>query len=170
MRREINTLARGAPSPITDWLRALIRDRVQDDAERVGVIGMCLSGGFALALIEEKQVIAAIGSQPSLPMSPRGKVDIGYSADGENGSQKDRIKAAAKEKGCALAMRFRGDTISRQGHIDAWAEVFGGTTDDGGYLRVRQFPGFFNHSLLTAQRHAEALSEMHAYLDQQLAR
>src|SRR3954470_23936910 len=80
--REFAAFARGADRPIAEYTRALARhlhDRV--GGRGVGVIGMCFSGGFALAAAGEPAVLTSVASQPSLPL-PVGsarKHDIGMS-------------------------------------------------------------------------------------------
>lgn len=69
--REFANLRAGVSAPVTSWLRALaayISERNND--ERVGAIGMCLTGAFAIPLIIEPGVAAAVAAQPSVPLSP----------------------------------------------------------------------------------------------------
>lgn len=66
--KEFSVLASGQTSPITEWLRALCRDVFKRcGGKGVGAIGMCLTGGFALALMVDEAVMAPVLSQPSLP-------------------------------------------------------------------------------------------------------
>ena len=52
--REFTTWALNRTSPIIDWLRALARDlHEQCGGPGVGAIGMCFTGGFALAIIKD---------------------------------------------------------------------------------------------------------------------
>jgi dienelactone hydrolase len=55
--------------------------REKGDHPGIGVIGMCFSGGFALAAAVDESVIAAIGSQPALPwpLLPGSGADLGLS-------------------------------------------------------------------------------------------
>jgi dienelactone hydrolase len=66
--REFNIWSAGKSSPIVAWLRALAR-QVHDECggKGVGAVGMCLTGGFALAMMTEPCVVAPVLSQPSLP-------------------------------------------------------------------------------------------------------
>jgi len=71
--REFSVLAKGASSPITDWLRALCRHAHQEcGGPGVGAIGMCLTGNFALSLMVDETVMAPVLSQPSLPFPVSG--------------------------------------------------------------------------------------------------
>ncbi len=82
--KEFATLAAGRTSPVTVWLRHLARD-LHDElgGPGVGVVGMCLTGGFALAMMVDDEVVAPVLSQPSLPF-PVGKGrkrDLGISVE-----------------------------------------------------------------------------------------
>ncbi|NOJ41048.1 dienelactone hydrolase family protein [Bradyrhizobium australiense] len=68
--KEIHMLARNETSPIVVWCRALCDQLKADDPSYpgVGVVGMCLTGGFALALIANASVRGGVVAQPSLPL------------------------------------------------------------------------------------------------------
>ena len=67
--REINLFAARKTSPVVDWLRALCRKvKTDSGAKGIGVVGMCLTGGFALALVAEESVLAPVVAQPGLPL------------------------------------------------------------------------------------------------------
>lgn len=78
--REVFVFLTGRTSRIATWLRALAA-KEKGDHPGVGVIGMCFSGGFALAAAVDDSVIAAIGSQPALPwpLLPGSGADLGLS-------------------------------------------------------------------------------------------
>lgn len=66
--REFTVWATGQTSAITTWLRALAKDaHAACGGPGVGAIGMCLTGGFALAMMVDDVVVAPVLSQPSLP-------------------------------------------------------------------------------------------------------
>lgn len=69
IRREVNFFATSASSPALPWLRELINTVVSPDYRRFGVIGMCMTGGFALALAVDPRVVAAVAAQPALPIT-----------------------------------------------------------------------------------------------------
>jgi dienelactone hydrolase len=69
VRREFNAWASGKSSPIAEWLRALARQAHADcGGKGVGAVGMCFTGGLALAMVTEPAMVAPVLSQPSLPM------------------------------------------------------------------------------------------------------
>ena len=105
--------ARGKQSPISTWLRALCGEVENRAASgRIGVIGMCLSGSFALAMMADDAVLGAVASQPSLPLFAGGALDM--SAD-----DIVECKAAMKAKSGALAMRYANDPMARRKTMDA---------------------------------------------------
>lgn len=82
--KEFATWATGRTSPATIWLRALARSaHAECGGPGVGAVGMCLTGGFALAMAVDPTIVAPVLSQPSLPfaLSARHKADVGVSAD-----------------------------------------------------------------------------------------
>src|SRR5260221_5443316 len=66
--REFTIFAANQSSPVTDWLKRLARQAHQECGGRgVGVIGMCVSGGFALSVGVDPAVMAPVMGQPALP-------------------------------------------------------------------------------------------------------
>ncbi len=105
--RDFATFAAGRTSPAAAWLRALAR-RLHEDCggPGVGAVGMCFTGGFALAMMVDDAVIAPVLSQPSLPMAAGKKraADLGLSPED---LQRVQERAAA---GCdVLGLRYRDD-------------------------------------------------------------
>jgi dienelactone hydrolase len=109
--REFTLFAQRKESPIADWLRALSRHEHRRHGGRgVGVIGMCFSGGFALAMMVDDSVMAPVLSQPSLPFA----VVAGSSQDlGLPSEALERIRQrCAAEDLCVLGLRFSADAMS----------------------------------------------------------
>ena len=108
--REFATLGLGWTSPITEWLRALARvEHERCGGPGVGAVGMCMTGGFALAMMVDDVVKAPVLSQPSLPF-PLGsarKRSVGLSD-----SDFQRVKERVAEGTCVLGLRFSGDRSS----------------------------------------------------------
>jgi dienelactone hydrolase len=68
LHREFSVFASHQSSPICSWLRALCAWLHEEMGGRgVGMVGMCLTGNFALSLIAEPWMMAPVLSQPSLP-------------------------------------------------------------------------------------------------------
>ncbi len=106
--REFSTWALRRTSPIVSWLRALAREA--GGGRPVGAVGMCLTGGFALAMAVDDVVAAPVLSQPSLPfaVTPAHARDVGLS-DGDLARVKERC---AEEGLCVLGLRFSRDAMS----------------------------------------------------------
>jgi dienelactone hydrolase len=103
IHREFNVWFTGKSSPIVEWLRALARRAHGECGGRgVGAIGMCFTGGFALAMMTETTVVAPVLSQPSLPAAAMSK----RPAAG--------IDAAPEEVACARR-RFENENLSMIG-------------------------------------------------------
>ncbi len=102
--REIHAFAGGRSSPVTDWLRALVAKGAAEGHDRIGVIGLCMTGNFAWALVTEPPVRAAVASEPALPMGPwqRGRLHL---------SEAEREALARRTDVPVLNLRFTGDPI-----------------------------------------------------------
>jgi dienelactone hydrolase len=107
--REFNRFVLRQASPVTEWLRALGRaEHERCGGPGIGVVGMCFSGGFALAMMVDDGVLAPVLSQPSLPLglTCAHRRDLGIS---------DEALATVKERAaagiCVLGMRFTWDTL-----------------------------------------------------------
>jgi dienelactone hydrolase len=119
--REFSNWALDRTSPIIDWLRALARDlHDQCGGPGVGAIGMCFTGGFALAMAVEDTMMAPVLSQPSLPFAggKARKRALGL-------SDADLATVAARADLCVLAMRFTGDPAVPAERFEHLREVFG---------------------------------------------
>ncbi len=106
IRREFNVWANGRSSQIVDWLRNLARHaHAQCGGKGVGAVGMCFTGGFALAMMTEPSVVAPVLSQPSLPFGRKGRGMIDASPT-EIACAKQRLEA---EDLTLMGLRFKGD-------------------------------------------------------------
>ncbi len=105
--REFANMALKTTSPITVWLRALARAEHQRcGGPGVGAVGMCFTGGFALAMMVDDEMVAPVLSQPSLPfpVSKSRRRDLGISD-----ADLAMVKARAAAGQCLLGLRFTGD-------------------------------------------------------------
>lgn len=68
--REFTVLTVGATSPVVEWLRALAaNEHARCGGPGVGAVGMCFTGGFALAMAVDDRLVAPVMSQPALPLA-----------------------------------------------------------------------------------------------------
>ncbi len=121
--RQFSLLALARTSPITVWLRALAAaEHDRCGGPGVGVIGMCLTGGFALAMMVDDVVVAPVLSQPSLPLplTKAQRADLGISD-----ADLDRVKERVAEGTCVLGLRFTGDLASRPERFERLREELG---------------------------------------------
>jgi len=106
--KEFSAWALNRTSPVITWLRALARDlHAQAGGPGVGAVGMCFSGGFALGMAVDAELLAPVLSQPSLPL-PIGRARAGALglSDADLARVKDRV---ANENLCVLGLRFSKD-------------------------------------------------------------
>ena len=107
--REFAAFATRRTSPVTSWLRALAAQAHLDcGGPGVGAVGMCFTGGFALAMMVDEVVLAPVLSQPSLPLPVNAarRRSVGLS-DADLARVKQRC--ADEEDLCVLGLRFTGD-------------------------------------------------------------
>jgi hypothetical protein len=87
------------------------------------VIGMCFSGGFALASAVEPAVLAPVGSQPSVPfpISDRHRRDLGMSE-----RERDVIASRVRTEGlCLVGLRFSEDAAAPGSRFAELEKAFG---------------------------------------------
>lgn len=121
--KEFAVLALDRTSPITTWLRALARAEHETcGGPGVGVVGMCFTGGFALAMMVDEVVLAPVLSQPSLPfpVSATRRRALGIS-DADVERVKERVAAGV----CVLGVRFTGDKLSPPERFAALRDLLG---------------------------------------------
>jgi dienelactone hydrolase len=115
--REFTTFATGRTSPVVDWLRALARaEHERCGGPGVGAVGMCFTGGFALAMATDERLLAPVLSQPSMPVAitKRQAASIDISPD-DLAKVKARCAAGDLE---VLGLRFKGDRFVPQARFD----------------------------------------------------
>ena len=68
INREFAVLAGRRSSPIINWIRSFCGTIQSQSNFGIGLIGMCITGNFALGLLAEPWMLAPVLSQPSLPI------------------------------------------------------------------------------------------------------
>jgi dienelactone hydrolase len=115
--REFTVLATGQTSPVISWLRALARDEhARCGGPGVGAVGMCFTGGYALAMSTIPDVVAPVLSQPSMPLpltkANRETVDISQ-------GDLDLVKMRCERDGLqVVGLRFKGDRFVPPGRFE----------------------------------------------------
>lgn len=110
INREFTMLATNKSSPVIKWLRELAKvEHAECGGPGVGVIGMCLTGGFALAMMVDPVVVAPVLSQPSLPggLTAKHRSALGLS-DTDLATVKERVADGT----CVIGLRFTGDKVA----------------------------------------------------------
>ncbi len=158
VRKEFTKLATRQTTPLADWLRSLARDlHAELGGPGVGALGMCFTGGFALAMMVDDAVAAPVLCQPSVPF-PLGKkrrADLNLSP-----ADLVRVKERAAA-GCeVLGLRFVDDI--------AVGTRFDTLTDEIGEAFIKvEFPGK-QHSTVTTHRQQEGVDRVLAFFEEKL--
>lgn len=122
IRREFLIWRGDKSSPAVDWLRALSRKaHAECGGKGVGAVGMCFTGGFALAMMTDTSVVAPVLSQPSLPAGRKGRAQIGVSP-AELRCVKDRMEA---EDLSVIGLRFKSDGMVPDSRFDTYRRELG---------------------------------------------
>ena len=150
IRREFHTWSGGKSSPIVDWLRALARHaHAECGGPGVGAVGMCFTGGFALAMMTEPAVIAPVLAQPSLPLAARkrnaGDIDA---SPAEIACAKMRFES---EDLSLLGLRYKSDSFVPDARFARYKAEFGERFEaiELEDADARQGTGMAPHSVLT---------------------
>jgi hypothetical protein len=105
--REFTTLRTGETTPVAGWLRSLARE-LHDElgGPGVGALGMCFTGGFALAMMVDDSVTAPVLCQPSTPfaVTPARSRDLNLSP-----ADLDVVKGRCARGQQVLGVRYRSD-------------------------------------------------------------
>ena len=118
--REFTLFRANRSSPIVDWLKPLAHQaHAECGGPGVGVIGMCLTGGFALSMAVDPVVLAPALSQPGMPVNKPAALDI-------SPADLATVKRRTVEDGLAIrGYRFAGDTLSKPEKFDTLRRTFG---------------------------------------------
>jgi len=156
--RELSMLALGRTQPVADWLRSLARDlHAELGGPGVGALGMCFTGGFALAMMVDTAVTAPVLAQPSAPfaLTPKRSADVNLSP-ADLAVVKERAAAGCQ----VLGLRYRSDPAVGK-RFDTLTRELGDA-----FLRV-EFDGK-GHGTLTEHRQQEGVDRVLAFFTEKL--
>jgi dienelactone hydrolase len=157
--RDIALFTAGSTTPLAAWLRDLCRTvHAACGGPGVGVLGMCLTGGFALAAMVDPSVAAPVLAQPAVPvpLDRRRAGDLGLDP-----ADLEQVVARAVGGCPVLGVRYRGDTSTGTRFETLRARL--GDAFMAVELRGR------GHATLTGDRHPEALEQVTAFLGDRLS-
>ena len=131
---EFARLSAGKDAPIANWLRSLARRLIDERGQqKIGAIGMCLTGAFAIPLLIEDGVEAVVASQPGVPA---GLLHVVFGGDRSLGPWQSKLNISnqtlADASNCArnqnksiLIQRFSEDRICPAARTARLAQDFG---------------------------------------------
>ena len=156
--KEFTKLATGETTPIAGWLRSLARELHGElGGPGVGALGMCFTGGFALAMMVDTSVAAPVLCQPSVPFP------VGTARAADLNLSPDDLAAVKRRAagGCAvMGLRFTGD-MAVGSRFDTLTRELGEA-----FIRV-EFPGR-KHSTVTEHRQQEGVDRVLAFFHEKL--
>jgi dienelactone hydrolase len=158
--REFTKLAAGETAPIADWLRSLARElHAELGGPGVGALGMCFTGGFALAMMVDPSVAAPVVAQPAAPfaITRRRAADVNLSP-ADLAVVKERAAAGCE----VLGLRYRSDR-STGTRFETLTRELGDA-----FLRV-EFEGK-GHSTLTEHRQQAGVDRVLGFFGEKLRR
>lgn len=156
--REFSMFALGRTTPVAAWLRSLARElHAELGGPGVGAVGMCMTGGYALAMLADAPVAAPVLAQPAspAPISPARRGDLGLSP-ADLAAVKAKVAAGCQVLGLRYdrdpAVGTRFDTLHRE---------------LGDNFIAVEFPGR-RHSTLTEHRQQEGVDRVLAFFEDRL--
>ncbi len=156
--REFTKLATRETTPVADWLRSLARElHAELGGPGVGALGMCFTGGFALAMMVDDSVAAPVLCQPSVPF-PVGKkraADLNLSP-----ADLSAVKQRAAGGCQVLGLQFDKDMATGTRFETLEHEI------GNAFIRV-EFPGR-QHSTVTEHRQQEGVDRVLAFFEEKL--
>jgi dienelactone hydrolase len=157
--REFTKLRTGVTTPVAGWLRSLARDlHAELGGPGVGALGMCFTGGFALAMMVDDSVIAPVVCQPSTPFVGTKK----RAADLNLSPTDTEVVRRRVADGCAvLGIRYASDPA-----VGTRFETLTTLLGDG-FVRI-DLPGK-GHSTVTEQRSQVAVDAVLDFFRERLS-
>lgn len=156
VRKELHLLARGGVSEATAWIKKVIEQDGMGGADRsFGVVGMCMTGNFALAVAVDPRVRAAVVAEPALPVC--------RAATGLSEADEEALRGRTDLQ--VRGYRYTFDPMSPPWKLGSARKVVG--TDS--YSRYRGEGLWFGHSVLTGSKHDQTVPDLIKFLKARLS-
>ena len=158
VNKEFTSFALGRTPPIATWLRSLTKELHGElGGPGVGAVGMCFTGGYALAMLAGAPVAAPVLAQPSTPFAigRRRSADLGLSP-ADLDSVRDKVVGGCQ----VLGLRYAGDPAIGK-RFDTLRQELGEN-----FIAV-EFPGR-KHSTLTMHRQQEGVDRVLDFFTEKL--
>ncbi|MCW2765876.1 MAG: Dienelactone hydrolase family protein [Nocardioides sp.] len=156
--KEFTKLATRETSPLAGWLRSLARElHAELGGPGVGALGMCFTGGFALAMMVDESVAAPVLCQPAAPFA------VGRARSRDlNLSPADLTSVKARAAaGCqVLGLQYASDPTTGRRFETLTREI------GDAFIRV-EFPGR-RHGTVTDHRQQEGVDRVLAFFEEKL--
>ena len=157
INKEFANLKANTSAPVCDWVRALANHLGEGKSGRnIGVIGMCVTGAFAIPVIIDSKVKTVIVSQPAIPVSMTyylTKMGEGSWMEKLNITDADLNNAAAtarQENLHLIVQRFKEDRRCPPSRARRIASAFGDNASLCEYDRPRPYADK-PHALMTIE-------------------
>lgn len=122
--REFRVMAGGGTSPVVARLRALATQAHQEcGGLGVGAVGMCFTGNFAISMMVEPAMVAAVACQPSLPLDNPSAIEM---SDEDAKAVSERL---VRDNLTVKAYRFDGDKYCMASRFETYEKMFGARFD-----------------------------------------
>lgn len=158
--REFTKWATGVTTPVAGWLRSLARElHAELGGPGVGALGMCFTGGFALAMMVDESVAAPVLCQPSVPfaVSPKHARDLNLSPE-----DLEAVKRRAAGGCPVLGLQFSADRMPGRRFETLRREL-------GDNFTAVEFDGPpTKHSTVTTHRQQEGVDRVLAFFRERL--
>jgi dienelactone hydrolase len=156
--REFLRMATNTTTPVAKWLQALARDLHEElGGPGVGAVGMCFTGGYALAMLADAPIAAPVLAQPSAPfaVTPGRSRDLGLSP-ADLASVKAKVSGGCQ----VMGLRYKND-LAVGSRFDTLRKELGEN-----FIAV-EFPGA-KHATLTDHRQQEGVDRVLAFFAEKL--
>jgi dienelactone hydrolase len=156
--KEFTKLATRETAPVAGWLRSQARElHAELGGPGVGALGMCFTGGFALAMMVDEAVAAPVLCQPSAPFAVGRKrgADLNLSP-ADLTAVKDRAAGGCQ----VLGLQYAKDPATGSRFNTLTREI------GDAFIRV-EFPGR-KHGTVTEHRQQEGVDRVLAFFTEKL--